>query len=445
MPIAGYYHVRLAEKVLDPLEANALALSLGEKRLLILALDVIGLPARYMDPLREHLAEAAGLPLSAVFVACTHTHTGPLLRGDVRPETEAAYFETLKEMAADAVRRAFLDLKPARMGWAVGRAPRIAFIRRFLMKDGSVRTNPGVGNPDIVGPVGQPDERVSVLRFDREGGEAVALVHFAVHPDTVGGCVISADWPGFARRTLEKALDGVRCLVLNGAQGDVNHVNTAPLPGELNDLTVDFDNVMRGYGHARHMGAAVAGAVLQVFAKVRYTPVYHLLSVQSVARHPANLPDPKELPQARLYNRLHQEGRDSEIPCQGMELTVAVAEAERILQLEHGPQDFALPMAAVAIGDAALVSVPGEPFSAVGRVIRAAPGWPLVLPCCCANGYEGYFPDMDAYRNGSYEVRSSVFRAGVGETVSGEALRLLRELQNAIHREEKENGYADDP
>ena len=36
------------------------------------------------------------------------------------------------------------------------------------MKDGKVRTNPGVGNPDILHPIGDVDERVNVLRFDRE-------------------------------------------------------------------------------------------------------------------------------------------------------------------------------------------------------------------------------------------------------------------------------------
>ena len=34
MPIAGYYQVRLAEKVLDELEANAVAVAAGEEKLL---------------------------------------------------------------------------------------------------------------------------------------------------------------------------------------------------------------------------------------------------------------------------------------------------------------------------------------------------------------------------------------------------------------------------
>ncbi|MBQ5755719.1 MAG: 30S ribosomal protein S7, partial [Erysipelotrichaceae bacterium] len=47
------------------------------------------------------------------------------------------------------------------------------------------------------------------VRFVREGGNDIAIVNFPVHPDTIGGCKISADYPGFVRRTVEKALDNV--------------------------------------------------------------------------------------------------------------------------------------------------------------------------------------------------------------------------------------------
>ena len=61
--------------------------------------------------------------------------------------------------------------------------------------------------------------------------------------------------------------------------------------------------------------------------------------------------------------------------------------------------------------------------------MKEAPGWPLVLPCCCTNGYEGYFPPMNAYENGSYETRSSIFRSGVAEAISGAGLELLETMK----------------
>ena len=429
IPIAGYYKVRLAEKVLDELEATALAVTDGKETLLLVSVDIIEMPAPYSDPIRERIARETGVPDDHILLCCTHTHTGPKLDGEEEPELRAAYFRFLSSRLTDVCRFALRDMTPARMGWAVSHAPGIAFIRRYRMKDGTIHTNPGIRNPDTVAPVGVPNDQVSVVRFDREDGGSVVLAHFGCHPDTIGGCVISADWPGFVRRTLEKALDNTRCIFLNGAQGDVNHVNTQPGPGDLNGLTMDFDDVMRGYGHTRHMGRAVAGAVLQVIDKVQWTDDTAVHGAQQVISCPSNRPQPEELPLARQIDALHRAGRDSEIPYQGMQLTTVVAEADRMLQLEHGPEAFPLRISAASIGPLALAGIPGEPFADTGRAIQRAEGWALVLPLCCTNGYENYFPLLEDFREDGYEARSCLFQAGVAEKITDQCLALLRSFR----------------
>ena len=49
---------------------------------------------------------------------------------------------------------ALTDMKPAKTGIGTSEAKNVAFIRRYRMKDGSAKTNPGVNNPDIVAPIG---------------------------------------------------------------------------------------------------------------------------------------------------------------------------------------------------------------------------------------------------------------------------------------------------
>lgn len=293
--IAGYYKPRYVKGVLDALELNALALQCGQTRLVLLSLDHCGVHTPEAASIRAFVAKACDLPVEAVYLHATHTHTAPFLVANSTDQLEREYFDFVLHRAADAARYALDDLRPARMGYAVGSAPNIAFVRRFRMKDGSIQTNPGVNNPDIVEPIGEVDERVNVLRFDREGADSLVLVNFGNHPDTVGGELVSADWPGFLRRRLEKALDNVRCIFFNGAQGDVNHVNVHPTAGDFNDLARDFDDVSRGYGHARHMGNVVAGAVLQVFDKVTYTDVDSLKLLQRTIRIPSNMPNPEDL------------------------------------------------------------------------------------------------------------------------------------------------------
>ena len=427
--LSGYYVPRTSEGVLDPLEANALALHDGERMLVFISVDNCGLaPTAVYDRCRERVAGALGIPVDSVFISATHTHTSPIW-GEGSDPVVQEYTRWLEARLADAARLAAQDLRPSRMGWGVGRAENVAFVRRFRMKDGSICTNPGVDNPDIVAPIGDVDDRVNVLCFQREGAPEIVLVNFGNHPDVVGGCRLSADWPGFLRRRVEKALDGVRCIFFNGAQGDVNHVNVHPAGGDMNDLFMDFDDVVRGYGHARHIGNAVAGAVLQVYEKVCWQRDASLASAIRMVEVPSNLPDPEALPLAREYLALHRAGRDAEIPFEGMALTTVVAEAERMLRLEHGPSSFRMPISAVAIGDVALIGLPGEPFTGIGRALKQCPGWALVLPMCITNGYEGYFPMREAYDEGGYEARSSIFAPGVAEKLIAEGASLLDKLR----------------
>ena len=426
--ISGYFIPRYAEGILDDLELNALALEAGGKQVLLMCLDNCVPKADVLDESRRQISQATGVPYEAIFISATHTHTSPYVRDDAEDPVERAYVGFLYTRMVDAARFALDDLKPARMGWAVGTAPNIAFVRRFRMVDGKVRTNPGVGNPDILHPIGDVDERVNVLRFDREGGETLVLANFGCHPDVVGGCKLSADWPGFFRRSFEKAIDNTRCIFFNGAEGDVNHVNVNAKDGFMNDLKNDFDDVARGYGHARYMGRVVAGAVMQVYDKVNYRDVDSVQFLQKTVEAPSNMPAPEDLALAHKYNDLHKAGRDDLIPFTEMELTTVVAEAGRMVRLEHGPESFPLLLSAVAVGPVALFGIPGEPFTGIGRGIKEAEGWELVLPCCLTNDDVGYFPMQEAYDEGGYEARSSNFKAGIAELIIEEGKKLLAQL-----------------
>lgn len=440
--IAGYFVPRVVEGILDDLHASCASISLDDTRVLIMSLDLLQIRTSICDRYRKAISEATGVPLSAIFIHCQHTHTAPYVDPERENLMTGAYAQNEREYIleyqdfvlhrlVDCALDAIATEKPAKMGYGIGHASGIAFIRRFRMKDGSVRTNPGVNNPDIVAPIGELDERVSVVRFDREGAESIVLVNYANHPDVVGGSKVSADWPGFTCKTVEDALENTRCIFFNGAQGDVNHVNVHPTKGYLNDLFMDFDDVARGYGHARHMGRVVAGAVLQVFDKVEYVDVDSIKHTEKTVNVPSNMPEPERLAEAHKINDLHLAGKDDEIPFEGMLLTTAVAEAGRMVRLEHGPEFFPLSFTALSIGGVAFFGIPGEPFNAIGRAIKETEGYDLIIPTCLTNGSEGYFPVKDAYDQGGYEAKSSSYKAGVAELIMAEGQKILTDLKNA--------------
>ncbi len=425
----GYFVERLADGVLDDLEINALALASGEEKVRLLSMDHAGIPRPLAAEFRKLISEKTGVPEESIYIHATHTHTGPYLEKDSGIDIELEYYKFVCHRMVDVAEMALADLKPAKMGYGIGQAPNIAFVRRFRMKDGSVQTNPGVNNPNILEPIGDIDERVSVLRFDREGADTLVFVNFGDHPDVVGGCKISSDWPGFVRKTVEKVLDNTKCIFMNGAQGDINHVNVHPTGGYLNGMFMDFDDVARGYEHAEYMGRVVTGGVLQAFDKVEYVDVESIKGIQRKIFVPAQLPKPEDMPEAHRINDLHEAGKDAELPYKGMMLTTVVAEAGRMVRLENGPENFEMELSGVAIGNIAFVGIPGEPFMGIGKALKETEGWDMVIPTCMTNGSEGYYPMYDAYEQGGYEARSSNFKAGVAEYMIEEGKKLLADLK----------------
>ena len=439
----GYYQQRHAKSILDPLQVNCVAFSDGAKTALVMQFDTEALSDYVADKMRDAIVKATGVDRDAIMLHASHTHDGgqlayKLKRGNTPiAEGEDAltvtYIEMCTTRAADAAVEAIRDLRPASLSYARTTAKRISFGRRYKMKNGKVYTNPGVKNPDIVGPDGNPpDEEVQVLRIDREEGLPICIVNFQTHPDVVGGETITADWPGLTRTVFEAAtLGGSLCMVLNGTQGDVNHVNVLPLPGEENGLVNDFDNVPRGYEHAIHMANVLAGAALSVWMKCVPLESGKVRAGTTTVRVPSQrAKSPEELALAKKYWKLHQEGKDDQIPYKHMELTTEVARAGRIVRLENGPDFFDLPLIAVAIGDSvAFGGFPGEPFNDIGKAVKKDSPFRLTLLTCLTNGSRGYFPFSDAYVGGGYESATSPFGPTVADQLIEGQLGLLKSIK----------------
>jgi len=433
--VAGYFVPRYASGILDDIEAAALALSCGETTFVMLSVDSCGIRRDMSARYRDQIAEATGLSREQIWIAATHTHTGPMNTPSgsfpVDEEKIARYAEFLGQRLADAAVLALKDLRPARMGVITGWAPeRVAYIRRYQMKDGSVMTCPPVDDPNIDHPLGELDQRVHVLRLDREGAEGIVLMNYGLHADTINSDMISPDWPGWTRRTLEQVL-GVKCICMIGAEGDVGSTNVHPTGGDMNDTEISFDNEMKSPGMARFVGRALAGTVLQVYDKAEFLDVEEISMLHHTVRVAANRPKPDEMPLAKQYKALHDAGRDCEIPYTAMELTTVVAEATRMCRLEHGPDEFFLEMTGVRLGDVAFVGIPGEPFTEIGVRLKETAGWKEVLPCCLVNGSQGYFPSRAAFGEGGYEARCSNFRPEVSDVIVEGGRELLRRLKQS--------------
>ena len=457
IPVRGYYVPRFASAILDHIYANAVAFSMNDdtvennvynpdtgryeagrkndakEAVVMISIDNCGLTQAECAGYRKQISARTGLKYENIILHSTHTHTGPYTRSndhfEVNEEMMDEYADFLGGRLCDAALYAVNDLKPARMGFIVGEAPdRVAYIRRYKMKDGTTWTCPPIEDPNIDHPIGTLDQRVNVLRFDREGGDTIVLMNYGLHADCINLDVISPDWPGHMTRTFEKVIPDAKIVFFNGCEGDVGSTHVWPEGGDMNDTLISFDNEMKSDGMARFVGRALCGTVLQVYDKAEYVDVDDIKTLSAIVSVPANKPSPEELPRAHKFKELHDSGHDELIPYTAMELTTVVAEAERMCAYENGPDAFLLELTGLKLGPVAFLGIPGEPFTDIGKSVKEAEGFRLIMPMCLTNGSEGYYPMKSAFDEGGYEARSSKFKGGVAELIIDGGKKLLSEF-----------------
>jgi hypothetical protein len=89
-------------------------------------------------------------------------------------------------------------------------------------------------------------------------------------------------------------------------------------------------------------------------------------------------------------------------------------------------------MSITALGDIAIVGIPGEPFVEFGLALKGNryPAHTLVAGYC--NDLIGYLPTRDAYGEGGYEVATARVASGSGEMITDIALAELARIAAAI-------------
>lgn len=420
----GYFHHRYAEKIVTPLYINAIAVDDGETKAALVTLDLQGMVRTNSDIVRKYASEKTGIDESAIFINCTHIHQGPVI-GDFRYDEQCnGYDKMLIAKIADAIKLAIDDMKEAKTYIARGKAEGISFVRIYRMKDGSTKTNPGP-NPDVVGPLFEPDETLQLLKFVREGAPDIAAVHFQTHPDVIMGDkslerAICYDWPGYVRDYLEKALDdvadgqGVHVVCFNGTQGDSNHVNRLDRKG--------------GVKHAKHMAKVIAGEIMKLYTYPEEVDCngisFKQIPVPIVVRKGTE----EELKISEEVVRVFNEGGSKAVKEAGLPFDIATA--RRFQRLVEWPKHANLYVSAVKLGEIIFVGFPGEPFTEIGRQTKAGSPFRMTFTCCLTNGSEGYFPMKEIYQSGGYEANAARFEEGTAERLIEYAVALTKELKD---------------
>jgi len=418
MPMAGYYSTRLATGIHDRLHAKAIYIRGRGVEVLWVFCDLIGIDRQTVLEARKRIKERLGLPGQNVLIAATHTHTGPLYYG-ARPGSYSSarsdlssmqrdYIEQLIEGIARSAQKAKASASPSTVSSASGSEGSLSFNRRFHMKSGEVRFNPGRGNPNILRPAGPIDPEVSVLCFRPvdDSNPSAVLVAFALHLDTVGGRKFSADFPYFMGEVLRKEYGRNTLPIFGmGTSGDINHID------------VNNQNQLTGIKGTQLIGERLASDVLGAIEKERRVEPAPVLVATKILRVPLQKHSPEDVEESR---QILQKGKGPFLDR---------VRAHKILSLKHINADFLdLEIQVFRVGDVALVALPGEIFVELGLFIKKHSPFAATIVVELANDSIAYVPTRKGFSEGSYEVVNSLVAPGGGELMAEAALGLLRRL-----------------
>ena len=405
--LAGHFNARQAEGLHDPLTAQVLVFAHGEERLALVGCDLIGIPAELTSLVRGRTQAALGLPPERLMLWATHTHAGPVMHQGRSESRDEEYFHTLAATLAGGVIAAADDLRPAtlRVGW--GHEDRISYNRRYLMKDGSIRTNPGVGNPEIARVDGPKDPAVGALFVADDHGLQAILVNFACHLDVLGNgnLQFSADYPYAMRQMLQAAYG--KSLVIpfaNGACGNLNHID------------VFGRKRQGGHDHARMMGMLLAGEVLKI---ERDAAPLEVATLQGQSRTLELQRRPYTAEELAEFRRLLDDDRIPE------RAYPKIRARTHLARHEQGQASEPVEVQTLRLGDLALLGIPGEYFVEYGLQLRERAAAPHTFVVELANDCIGYLPTPEAFDGGAYEGTSARFARDTGQIMAEAVLEML--------------------
>jgi neutral ceramidase len=375
------YGARQSDGVHDQLYHRIVALDDGKTTIYIVSSDIAVMSPGYSDKVALDVQQKLGIPPENLWWTVTHTHSAPEVGPPGVPasfmperykqaksgESNPEYTQFFEEKLIEGLRMAKDKLEPARLGMGLGFST-ANMNRRGTDVDGKVVLGM---NPD--GPV---DRQIGLIRLENTHGKLIALIaNYAMHGTVLGpaNLKISSDAPGIVAEYVEQKL-GAPMLFINGAEG-----NMAPIYSVYPDPAA---------GHLSEFRRLLGDRILQANERVTgMTTDVVLTPSETTVETPLKpgLTWPSEL------------GKYIRTPPDGKTLVLIPV---RFLQVNR---------------EAVLWGAPLELFCEFAIDVRDHSRFPYTFYFGLLDGWLGYLPNRQAFREGGYEPSTSPFTEQVDD------------------------------
>jgi hypothetical protein len=379
----------------DRLWARAMAAKLRDRTVIIVGCDLVGIPASIIKRVREIVKEKTGVAEKNVMISCTHTHSGPSIRGlSGWGDVDLPYMELLPYRIADACVKAVGSMEESEMGYAEVPCEGIG-LNRVYDKDAPpleevLRDDWRPAKPELT------DTMCQVLTFKSMGNLKGFISYFGCHP--VVCCAqtryIHGDYAGVATNNLERESPGSVGLFLQGALGDVN---SCVVHKPEQEALLALDIIAARYANCARKGIQESKiidteSINTITRKVRFSRKD--VPLQSLK---------KDL--ARYEDILKKEGATDQDGSLRMAVVYIYALRSFIEKLSSGREDELNPpieLQAINIGPVVFFGAPFEVFQGIKNDLKSKAQSKVPLLMSVTNGMYGYAPENKKIGVGEY-------------------------------------------
>lgn len=403
---------RPVDTIIDPLFAHAAVFCDGVNTVAFLSLDIVIIESEYVQAIREKVSRVRPIPAECIMVCATHNHACPAVVERPWSEKDHEYLQYMVEQAVSVLIKAYNAMVPVEIGTGTCYEGRVSFNRRFIMKNGSVISQPSfdIVDKDVLFGEGIIDPEVGVLCVRDEAHNIVGmLVNFACHAVHLMGS-LSAGFPGVLCERLKKTYGkDLVCVFLNGACGNVIHRNYVdPRYEDTKEKigTILADDVERIVSKITYSGhGTVAAASTRVAIRYR--------EIEGLRQNMNNLTS---------YNVFKSLIERSWYPwsLEKLEAMHAVRDHENV------------EIQALRVGSTIFGAVPAEYFSQHALRIKEHSPVAETFVVSLANGWLGYIPHREAFdRIGGHESTwciSSKMEPEAGDRMADTMLEVIQKI-----------------
>ena len=386
-----------ADGVHDDLFAKAICFENESLRVVLVALDVVGITREQFERIRAGIVDRCGT--ENVIVCATHAHSGPETHSKMR-HINGPWCDRMVEEAILAAEEALQNRAPATLYGGFTHVPSVTKNRR---------------GEDAV-----DDELFAMRVVGPDGKTRGSLVNYACHCTVLDASnyLISADYPGYLYQGLSSRYNDAVVMFTNAACGNLNIGYSA----DSSALGADMGDV-RSYANASAQAADIQAGVEKIFAseaelddRLSFHPFQYEMPLK------ADLPTPAAV-LARmdaLQAQLEAATDDAERTRLELQYVYETCMYDNVTEFEtEGKQSIIADGAILRLGNVAFLTVPVELFCEIGLRLKAAylPELRLVV-LGYSNGDYGYLPTREAMEKGGYECETSVHSAdGAGRLI----------------------------